>query len=203
MWSSIGLAVVVVVDMAGGGWVDCMKGCWCSIEKIDEIAGGMTGGTVKLPKMGSRAMELDGDLVVGFTGIWRNEDRLADMSSNSSTSSHTRSCLSSEGEFSDWSEVSEISGSRVLVFLKCQRLQGLELGFLGWFEMVRDYSKDSLQKEKARPFVMLALGKGKHECKVQSKIQRKYVNSLSVTRLSVHLIVGQRFKKVQRIEEWE
>ena len=113
------------------------------------------------------------------------------MSSNSSTSSHTRSCLSSKGEFSDWLGVSEISGSRVLVFLKCQRLQGLELGFLGWFEMVR----------KARPFVMLALGKGKHECRVQSKIQRKYVNSLSVTKLSVHLIVGQRLKKVQRVEE--
>ena len=48
---------------------------------------------------------------------------------------------------------------------------------------------------------LLALGKGKHEHKVQSKIQRKYVNGLSVTRLSVHSIVGQRLREIQRVEE--
>ena len=48
---------------------------------------------------------------------------------------------------------------------------------------------------------MLALGKGKHECKVQSKVQRKYVNGLSVTRLSVHLIVGQGLREIWRVKE--
>lgn len=148
------------------GLVVWRKGGRYLAEKIDEIVSGAIGEVLKLPRMGSGVMELDGDPVVEFTGIWRNKDRLAVRSSKSLTSSHARSCSSSEGEsfwLSYWSGVLEVSGSGVLVFLKCWRLQGSELGFLCWFKMVKDYNKDSLEKDQARPVVTLALGKGKCE----------------------------------------
>ena len=139
-----------MVDIAGDGWIGSMKGDRYPTEKVDEITDGGFGETMELPKTGSGAMKLDGNLVVEFTGIRRDKDKLAVRPSKFLMSSYVRSHLSSEEEFSQsssWSGVSEVSESGVLVFLKCQKLQGSELGFLYWFEMVRDYSKNSLEKE--------------------------------------------------------
>ena len=65
MWSSTGL---VVVDIAGG-CVGGAKGGRYLTEEIDEAAGGVTDGAVVFLKIGSGVMELDGEPVVGFTGI--------------------------------------------------------------------------------------------------------------------------------------
>ena len=51
MHSATGLAVVVVVDMAGGGWVGGMKDGRYLAEKINKMAGGTIGGTMEFEGM--------------------------------------------------------------------------------------------------------------------------------------------------------
>ena len=56
------------MDIAGG-CVGGTKSRRYLTEKIDEAASGVTDGAVVFLKIGSGVIELDGDPVVGFTGI--------------------------------------------------------------------------------------------------------------------------------------
>lgn len=108
-----------------------------------------------------------------------NNDRLAVRLSRFLVSSCVRSHSFLEGK-SSWSlcrsEVSEVLESGVLVLPRFWRFQGSELELFHGFKMVRDYNEDSLEKDQAGSFVMLASGRGKHEHKVKSKVQGKYIS---------------------------